>query len=98
MRKEEVQAEDQEHQEQEKEEKQEKIMPYKIRKSRTFKSKYEIRSASGRLFATDLTKRQAQKTKGIANRYERCVKKVKKKGKVRSPHAVCRKAVTGKRK
>ena len=31
-------------------------------------------------------------------KYKRCVKKVKKKSKVRSPYAVCRNAVYGKKK
>jgi len=31
-------------------------------------------------------------------KYKSCVKKVKKKGKVKSPHAICRASVYGKKK
>jgi len=41
-------------------------------------------------------KRYGSKTK--YKKYKRCVKKVKKKGEVESPFAVCRKSVYGKKK
>ena len=72
-------------------------MPFSIKKSKTFKGKFEIRSKTKRLFATDFTKTEAKKVKTIANRFERCVKKVKKKrGMIKvNPFAVCRAAVIG---
>lgn len=73
-------------------------MPFTIRKSKTFKGKFEIRSKAKRLFATALTKIEAKKVKTIANKFERCVKKVKKKPGMKkvNPFAVCRAAVVGK--
>ena len=37
-------------------------------------------------------------TKAQYKKYKRCVKKVKKRGGVKSPHAVCRKAIYKKRR
>lgn len=72
-------------------------MPFTIKKSKTFKGKFEIRSKSKRLFATDLTKTEAKKVKTFANKFERCVKKVKKKPGMKkvNPFAVCRASVVG---
>ena len=74
------------------------IMPFTIKKSKTFKGKFEVRSKTKRLFATALTNKEAIKVKNIANRFERCVKKVKKKPGMKkvNPFAVCRAAVVGK--
>lgn len=69
---------------------------FRIHKSKTFPRKFEVRKPSGRLFATDLTMMQAKLVKRLGNKFERCVKTTKKKGRARSPQAVCRAAILGK--
>lgn len=74
-------------------------MSFRIKKSKTFRGKYEVRSRSGRLMDTNLTKAEANKSKTLFQKVERCVKKVKRlKNKVRSPHAVCRARIIGKKR
>lgn len=73
-------------------------MPLKIKESKTFKGKFELRKPSGRLFATDLTEKEAENVKRLSSKFERCVKKVKKQRRAKAPHAVCRKAIFGKGK
>lgn len=70
-------------------------MPFTIKKSKTFTEKFEVRRPSGRLFATDLTQKQAKMVKRLGLKFDRCVKKVKPNA--ISPHAVCRKAIFGKK-
>lgn len=43
-------------------------MPYKIKKSKLFKGKFEVRKQSGKLFATDLTKKEAKMVKRLGNK------------------------------
>ena len=71
-------------------------MPLKIGKSKTFKGKFEVRRPSGRLFATDLTKKQADMVKRLGSKFDRCIKKVKKQKRVKSPRAICTVSLFGK--